>query len=165
MEFYWGYANPNFLPKICSKEVWERSPQKWSKNCINSPRNRETAQGPDKALPCRDARPPVHRRTGGCAPMHGRACDAQVAVHQSTVVRLVARLDMSLPGVHGRAPLWHDRALSCFPLLCYSWCLGLPRTSSLPWNHSWSLLFYRNLMISSEMKNERILGTIRSKGR
>jgi len=40
---------------------------------------------------------------------------------------------------HGRAPLCatrractHARALSYFPLLHYSWCSRLPRTSSLP---------------------------------
>ena len=51
---------------------------------------------------------------------------------------------------------------ACCPLFCFPWSSGLPRTSNLSWNCSWSLLFYQNLMISPEMKSERVLG-IRSK--
>ena len=55
---------------------------------------------------------------GRASTTHGRACRARLAVRAGTASRTVAvPVCGLLPGVHGRAPLWHARALSCFPLL------------------------------------------------
>ena len=149
MEFIEAMLNPNFLLKICSKEVWGKSPEEWKKSHLKGKKSGRASAW--------------HGRHGG-AKQHGLArggratslpCRAAPAYHPACF----------LPRVHRRAAVSHARALPCFPLLFYSWCLGLPRTSNLPWNRSWNLPFYRNLMISSEMKNQRILGIIRSKGR
>jgi len=133
-----------------------RGPQKWSQNRIKTSEKRKTAQT---------------RRRHGRAQAHGRPCTgARPTVYRRTVVRTASRalaLPVSAASAWGARPCTPEArpCAPCFPLFCYSWCSGLPQTFNLPWNRSWSLLFYRNMMTSPEMKNERILGTIKSKGR
>jgi len=141
--------NPKFTLKRSQEVVGETSPR--MKEVVLK-KEEERTRTPGMGWSCQATR---------CARAlrHGRAAWHGLAVpHLCPAVLIILR-------VHGCAPLLHARALPCFPLICYSWCLGLPRSSNLPWNRSWSLLFYRNLMISPEMKNECILGTLRSKGR
>jgi len=95
----------------------EKIPQKESRKPIYR------VAAPD-ARPCRTARLPVHRRTvvrlgthGRASPVHGRASGARPAVHWC------AGFGCFLPGVHGRAPLWHARAL---PVFCCSAVLDAP---------------------------------------
>jgi len=89
MEFYWGYANPNFLPTICSKEVSE-NPLKMSKNCINSQENAKPRKPPTR-----------HGRAG----THGCPCtSARVAVHPRTAVRPCTRAQPCVRRTAARAP-------------------------------------------------------------
>ena len=153
MGFIQAKTNPRFLPKCCSKKSERTPPKKWRKIANKKGRKSRNAQT---------------WWTHGRAGTHGHPCTGvRVTVHKRTrlAVRWWCRFFRFLPGVHDRAPLWHARALPCFPLLCYSWCSGLSQTYNLSWNRSWSLLLYRNLMISPEVKNKCILGTIKSEGR
>ena len=147
MEFYWGYTNPNFFPKICSKEVWENPLKNEAKTPLIARENAKSLKAPtwhDRAgthgCPCIGPRVAVHPRTAVRGTHEWPSTKARPCVHTQLSVRLVARLGMFLPGAHSRAPLWHARALSYCPQHRYSWRLGLRRTSNLPWNRSWTLL-------------------------
>ena len=144
MGFIEAMLYPKFLPKMLLKEGSE-VPQKCQKTA-------------DKRRKIAKSR--RWSRRHDFAPMHDYLyLGAWVAVCS------VCQLCSFLARVHGLAPLSHARVFGCFVLLCFPWCSGFRRTSNLPWNRSWSLLFYRNPMISPEMKTERILGTIWIKGR
>jgi len=103
MEFIEATLNPNFLPKRALKEVCERSPKSEGKANKKTEKSRKRAALHGRAgthgLPCTDARPPVHRRTGGCALMHGRAPTHGRASGARLSVRLCARLDVLLAEV------------------------------------------------------------------
>ena len=88
--------------------------QKQNKN-IEKTQNRTD---PTMARLCTDARLTVRRR--------------MVVRHRRTAVRWFCQRRLVLPGVDGRVPLWHARALPYFPLLCYSRRSGIPQTSNLP---------------------------------
>jgi len=140
--------------------LWEKSreiPQKMKQKRNKKAEKRDCAQG------WGTTRPVVLRAFGrawwdGCATQHGLA--------------------MPLLWPAGRAGSWGHgpcalffarvfacfaRVIRCFALFCFPWSSGLPRTSNLSWNCSWSLLFYQHLMISPETKSECVFGTIRSK--
>ena len=70
-----------------------------------------------------------------------------------------------LPGVYGRAPLWH--ACTCPVFCCFAILDARGFLEPLIFLEiaRENLHFYQNLIISPEMKNERIFDTIRSKGR
>ena len=150
MEFIEAKIDHNSTLKMPSKQVEERSPQKWRKKRVKKARKSRTARNraaPDTAQPGTVVPPSTAR------PCHfsGRPCRV-----------LGAR---SVRPISARVLPHFARVLPCFLSFCSSWCSGLPRTSYLPWTYFWSLLFHRNPMISPEIKTKRNLGTIWIKGR
>ena len=102
---------------MLSRGFWEvdaRAPENEAKTDIKSPKNAKLgAAAARHGRPCHHARPCVHHT-------HGRACGARLAVRACTASRAVAALICGLlPGVHGRAPLWHPRARPVF------WCFAV----------------------------------------
>jgi len=135
----------------------EARDEKMKQNWIKSPKKSRTARSRGTARPCQAARPAVPPRTAVRPPRtavrveHGWPC-----VPARLAVRGCAILGTSLPGVHGRAPLWHPRARPVFCCFAVLWYSGRPRTSNLPWSYIWSPLSHRNLLISPEMKTNTI---------
>ena len=105
MEFIEAILNPNFLPKVLSKEaleVSERSPKNEAKTALIVRENTKLHGDPTRQGCAWDAR------------AHGRASGARLPVRPSTA----ARVPIYAAGhVSARGARPHARALSCFPLL------------------------------------------------
>ena len=98
-----------FLPKRALKEVW-KGPSKMKQKQHKKTMKTRNCAGPDTARPCRGA-----KRTGGRAHAHGWPCThARPCITQARPCTGLRQIWPLLPGVHGRAPLWHARTYPVF---------------------------------------------------
>ena len=112
MEFIEATLNPNFLPKICSKEVWALPP-KWRKTAYKKTEKSKDAQ--------EKRRTAVPERTGARAQAHDCMAVHQV-VHCSAVL---ARFYLGCMAVHPcRTPVCCPVFL-CFAILMLGTSLNL----------------------------------------